>query len=381
MTIQPEHCSPEKYKFTTFLASTSIIGILLMFVAVYNASIELELIHEVESIHQFSQHNLKDLKSASDNTLPELPTGLNKAYSLFVYKDDNIVGSKTSQLHFVDGFPDNISALEKTRINEFGGTFDINDQAYSWTMISIDGTSQQVLVVHPFITNSNLTILAVYSKRLLIPALFYVWLMVWGAFILRHLTTKLKKQNDELERLALHDSLTNLPNRRLFEDRLQKMTQVSARTHGEFAVVVMDLNNFKRVNDAYGHEQGDELLRLFANRVRHTLREADTAARIGGDEFVLLLDDIDEQGCLALCERIREATIKPYFLQTVEAKIGISIGIAMSPAHGNDSTLLLRNADMAMYYIKSRGGGVHIYNSEHSDDTRVASNSVIKFPV
>jgi len=381
MIKQSDTCSPEKYKFTTFLASTSIIGILLMFVAVYNASVELELIHAVESTHQFSQHSLKDLEPTHNGFPPELPEALREEYSLFILKNGKFTGSKVTQLQFVNGFPVNIEALEKTRINDLGGTFHINEQAYSWTMLTVTGMHQQVLVVHPFITHSNAVILGVYSKRLLIPALFYVWLMVWAAFILRHLTARLKSQNDELERMALHDSLTNLPNRRLFNDRLQKLIQSSLRTQREFAVVVIDLNNFKRVNDVYGHDQGDELLRQFANRVRHTLREADTAARIGGDEFVLLLDDIDEQSCVALCERIRVSAVKSYFLSKVEATVGISIGIAMSPEHGSDPTLLISNADKAMYSIKSRGGGVHVYNSENINETNKTSGSVIKFPI
>ena len=143
-----------------------------------------------------------------------------------------------------------------------------------------------------------------------------------------------------------------------------------------FALVNMDLNRFKEVNDTYGHEQGDELLRQFADRARNTLRAADTFARMGGDEFIMLLHDMDTAPCISICERLKELASKPYKLTQAEVTIDVSIGIAIFPKHGHESSTLMRNADQAMYASKSAGGGISMYSQSSVSEEEKSVTSI-----
>jgi diguanylate cyclase (GGDEF)-like protein len=157
---------------------------------------------------------------------------------------------------------------------------------------------------------------------------------------------------------AFHDSLTGLPNRALFLDRLEHAHARARRSGTPIAVLFMDLDAFKNVNDSLGHAAGDELLVLVAGRLRRWLRPSDTAARFGGDEFAVLLEDLDtSNGATLVANRILESLREPFAIQGQEVYVGGSIGIATSAHPGSDD--LLRNADLAMYRAKGRGKGRH----------------------
>jgi diguanylate cyclase (GGDEF)-like protein len=152
---------------------------------------------------------------------------------------------------------------------------------------------------------------------------------------------------------AIHDSLTSLPNRDLLVDRLEHALARGERTGTESAVLFLDLDGFKTVNDSLGHAAGDELLIAVADRLRSCVRTVDTAARLGGDEFAILVEDVVERGDAArLAERIMTALRRPFPIASREVFIGASIGIAMAARPGED---LLRNADLAMYRAKAAG--------------------------
>ncbi len=153
---------------------------------------------------------------------------------------------------------------------------------------------------------------------------------------------------------AFHDSLTGLPNRQLLIDRLEHALARAARTESRAAVLFVDLDTFKNVNDSLGHAAGDELLREAARRLVGCVRAADTAARFGGDEFVVLLEDVDTQRVARVANRILEAMGEPFVVRDREVFIGASIGIAIG---GDESDDLLRNADLALYRAKSKGKG------------------------
>jgi diguanylate cyclase (GGDEF)-like protein len=163
--------------------------------------------------------------------------------------------------------------------------------------------------------------------------------------------TDLKEQ---LRHQALHDALTGLPNRTLFLDRVRHAVDTAGRTRDWPAVLYMDLDGFKPVNDTYGHEAGDALLRTVADRLRGCLRPADTAARLGGDEFVVLLNGpIDRFGVARVVERIRSQLDVPVALgDGVITTVGASIGIALGGIDTSDADSLVRNADIAMYAAK-----------------------------
>src|SRR4051794_4854577 len=157
---------------------------------------------------------------------------------------------------------------------------------------------------------------------------------------------------------AFHDSLTGLPNRALFLDRLELAHARSRRSGSPIAVLFMDLDSFKNVNDSLGHAAGDELLVLVAGRLRRWLRPSDTAARFGGDEFAVLLEDLDTSNAAQIvAQRVLDSLREPFEIQGQEVYVGASIGIASSAHPGSDD--LLRNADLAMYRAKGLGKGRH----------------------
>ena len=166
-----------------------------------------------------------------------------------------------------------------------------------------------------------------------------------------------KQTQTWLQYVALHDQLTALPNRMLFHDRLRTALARARRDSSRLSVLYVDLDKFKLINDSFGHDVGDLLLREVSHRLRHCVREVDTVARMGGDEFVVLLDNIDqpEHACI-VAEKIRKALNQPFELPDHSLHISTSIGIAVYPEHGDDNKQLMRLADDAMYAAKKHGG-------------------------
>ncbi len=179
---------------------------------------------------------------------------------------------------------------------------------------------------------------------------------------------------DELNQLATQDSLTQLPNRRLLLERLKHSIDVERRGGKQLALLMLDLDRFKAVNDSLGHGAGDELLQQAAGRIQARLRDVDMAARLGGDEFIVLLEDIAHpEDAARVAEEIVADLSRPFQLPRNneagheprrEVQIGASIGISLYPQHGNDPELLMEQADTAMYQAKQAGRGCFAYFSE-----------------
>jgi diguanylate cyclase (GGDEF)-like protein len=177
--------------------------------------------------------------------------------------------------------------------------------------------------------------------------------------------TRIPHAETQMERLAHHDALTELPNRLLLNSRLAHTLERTQRGGGRCAVMYLDLDNFKPVNDQMGHEAGDELLKGVAKRLRLHLRDNDTVARIGGDEFVVVLEDLaSPEGAEVVARAIIERMTRPFALSGErEAHIGCSVGIAMFPKDGTDGETLLRHADAALYVAKAAGRGTFSFFS------------------
>jgi diguanylate cyclase (GGDEF)-like protein/PAS domain S-box-containing protein len=168
--------------------------------------------------------------------------------------------------------------------------------------------------------------------------------------------TERKKVEERIAHMAQHDALTDLPNRPLFSDRLEQAMALAERDGTSMALMFLDLDGFKPVNDTFGHAVGDLLLQEAAHRIRECVRAADTVGRIGGDEFVVLLHRIeDEDDALTVAEKIRQALCRPFELAGQRLEISCSIGIAIYPEHGADEKELSQSADSAMYCAKQEG--------------------------
>ena len=180
---------------------------------------------------------------------------------------------------------------------------------------------------------------------------------------LERMRWKLVHQGELLEHQALHDSLTGLPNRTLLHDRMQHAFVTAQRLGKTVALLMMDLDRFKEVNDTLGHHVGDLLLQQIALRMRGALRESDTIARLGGDEFAVVLPSVENpEQAVHAAQKILTTLEQPLNLDGHSFIIGASIGIAFFPEHGEDNDTLMRHADLSMYYAKRTQSGYSIYN-------------------
>lgn len=167
---------------------------------------------------------------------------------------------------------------------------------------------------------------------------------------------ELKSKDAHIQQMAYHDSLTGLPNRRLLEDRLQHAIAVAERQGRSIAVLFVDLDHFKVINDTMGHGVGDQLLKIIAGRLFDVSRSMDTVSRWGGDEFVILLENIFSPAeASAVAEKLIATVLTPVEMDEVSLNVGASVGISLYPYDGEDVTTLIKNADMALYEAKAAG--------------------------
>ena len=184
-----------------------------------------------------------------------------------------------------------------------------------------------------------------------------------------------EKQRHELEFYGLHDHLTELPNRKLFFDRLEQAVLYAERGNANFSVCSMDLNRFKEINDTLGHEAGDQVLVEVASRLSNCLRSSDTVARIGGDEFVALLNIAETEGVAAVVDKLIKVVSEPISIGELQVSVGLSIGISSYTSDCGTAKDLLKQADAAMYEAKkgSRGAVWHTDDTGINDDFRVVA--------
>jgi diguanylate cyclase (GGDEF)-like protein len=192
---------------------------------------------------------------------------------------------------------------------------------------------------------------------------YVTWLLIGsvgglaGLFIAyRRVQVRERAAQSRIERLAHFDTLTGLPNRALLIDRLNQESARAKRGARPFAVLMFDLDGFKKVNDTWGHAAGDQLLRQVGTRSRACVRASDTVGRLGGDEFLAILPETTLEGAQGVAEKLRTSLREPYELDKgVSATVGASVGIAVFPQHGTDSEDLQRAADGALYHSKREG--------------------------
>ncbi|MCK7547279.1 diguanylate cyclase domain-containing protein [Marinobacter koreensis] len=172
--------------------------------------------------------------------------------------------------------------------------------------------------------------------------------------------TQNRKNEEQIRQLAYYDALTGVPNRRLLEDRLEHAIRHAHRKNCRLAVLFLDLDHFKRINDTHGHAVGDELLVQFTQRVTRCLREDDTLARLGGDEFIVLLPEVDTvEDVRLVAERLISLNEQPYQIEDASVRVGSSIGVSLYPEDGSTAEELLQGADAAMYRSKREGRNLY----------------------
>lgn len=181
--------------------------------------------------------------------------------------------------------------------------------------------------------------------------------------------TARKSESDRIRQMAYHDTLTGLPNRRLFDERISHTLAHAKRVGYPIALMFVDVDYFKQINDKHGHDVGDEILKSVADRMKDCLRHTDTLSRVGGDEFVILLTEIKKpEDAKVVAEHILETVSQPLHVHTHDFRITLSIGVAIFSGDSDDETVseLTKKADLALYEVKSAGrNGVHVFGSNH----------------
>lgn len=188
---------------------------------------------------------------------------------------------------------------------------------------------------------------------------------------LRNMQADLEKAVESLSQLAKHDRLTGLPNRSMFEALLDSEMQLSNLHSKKFAVLFIDLNGFKTVNDTAGHATGDELLKIMSERIRRTLREREVVARIGGDEFVVLIPDVSDRSVDSIASRIETVCRTPVEIDNATWKVSCSVGVSIYPDHSKSKVGIMRCADQAMYFAKENKNSI-------SSCVQIFDNSIAK---
>jgi diguanylate cyclase (GGDEF)-like protein len=276
-----------------------------------------------------------------------------------------LIGTRSAEPTARDVFRTQSAATDVTHLNDEGGKGPDTKSLETYAPVTMRGKRVGVLEVYqdygPVAAAASSTFWPVAAVLAVVLLALYLSLYP----LLRRVTRRLRRQVEEIEHQAMHDSLTGLPNRVLFRDRLEQALHGARRRPGEVAVMFLDLDRFKEVNDTLGHESGDTLLREVGQRLAHSLRAGDTVARLGGDEFAVLatgLDDADD--ALVVARKLRQAVEWPFTLRGLTLEVEASIGIAIFPEHGTDADTLLRHADVAMYQSKEAHSGAGIYSPE-----------------
>ena len=258
----------------------------------------------------------------------------------------------------------NLDAEENVRDRRFGQLLEV------YTPLRFDANDAPAGAFEVYLLYRPIAALIAHDTRqlylVLVGGLALLYLALFR--IVARASGRLRRQSAENEYLALHDTLTDLPNRTLFHDRAEQAIIVARRESTSVALMILDLNRFKEVNDTLGHGNGDRLLQEIGARLRSTLRAGDSVARLGGDEFGVLLPKLAEPGdALAVAEKLRKELRQPFALQGVTLDLEASVGIALYPEHGTDVEGLLQRADVAMYVAKDDHSGSELYSAERDE--------------
>ena len=351
-------------KFSTQLV-LSILGITILSLSVFG-SIAYWIIddgHE-QNHNQLLQHITKTIHKdwLKTNTRTLTQASLDEMYEKFATPDtilliENIDGTlmiagNTTQ-NPLELSSDITRANKKTDTATANyGTLKIDKHAYHWNISRLPASQYRITLLHDDSTGQHQNDFKL-GMRLLATSIIIIWMAVWLALLLSSIISRrLREKNEALKHQALHDNLTDLPNRNLLFDRLDQAQLAANRNKTSFALLLMDLDNFKEINDALGHHFGDLMLKKISTIIQQTLRENDSIARLGGDEFAILLPDTEQEGALKCAQKILTSLKTPFNVKDIRIESSASIGIVFYPQDGSDTEILLQRADIAMYQAK-----------------------------
>jgi diguanylate cyclase (GGDEF)-like protein len=279
-----------------------------------------------------------------------------------------LIVQKDNRILYIAGNPGQDNETISYHLNEAyadldkHGLIEMDNIQYYWALSQLPNKEYQLVMLEPA-GNEEIEIASTLRLRLLSSGFIILWIAVWISLVLSSkISRQLDEKNDQLEHMALHDNLTGLPNRTLFNDRLKQVLLQSERSHKTFALFLIDLDRFKEINDTLGHHFGDELLKIVSSRLLSAIRENDSIARLGGDEFAVLLPQTDLQGAELCAKRIIQAMEAPFCINDVATESKASIGISMYPEHGDNTNTLVQYADVAMYQAKKLHSGYAVYD-------------------
>jgi len=285
---------------------------------------------------------------------------------LVTYSNDHrLIGTRPDEATVTKVFDNQQTATDVTHLNDEGGSGPNTKALETYAPMVMKGRRVGVIEIYEDYGPIAAAASSIFWPVAAVLAVVLIALYLSLYPLLRRVTRRLRKQVEEIEHQAMHDHLTGLPNRVLFRDRVEQALHGAKRSPGEVAVMFLDLDRFKEVNDTLGHESGDVLLREVGQRLTHSLRAGDTVARLGGDEFGVLASNLDDaDDALVVARKLRQAVEWPFTLRGLTLEVEASIGIAIFPDHGTDVDTLLRHADVAMYQSKEAHSGVGIYSPE-----------------
>lgn len=328
------------------------------------------------------QQNLSaTLQRAADVTAANVSEYVFQNPDTWIYQESRLVGFL--EKHLLIDHQQALLISEQHAIHISTGMIEANPALAR--RASVDDGINKVAVVeiqgsmYPIITRTATAFLISLFLGLMIFASLYFWPLEALKLALSQLDEahhKLEIENAEkqvllqqadhltrqLREMASHDALTGLANRTLFFDRLNHSLQMAERNNDKIAVVMIDLDKFKPINDKLGHHVGDQVLVNISLRLQDTLRKSDTVARLGGDEFALILHISNAQDCYGLCQKLLDLLKAPIHLDKQTLGIEASFGISLYPEHGTTSDLLLHNADTAMYAAKKAHNHIIVYS-------------------
>lgn len=244
------------------------------------------------------------------------------------------------------------------------GQLEFGDKSYLWVTAPIGQGARTLIILHR-LADDLASPFRTLGLGMIVAGGVILWLAIWSALILASVFMKRQKEHDAtLTHQSLHDALTGLPNRELLRDRLHQAITLGRRRRRGVALLVMDLDQFKEINNTLGHASGDQILKQMGARLCNALRASDTVARLGGDEFALLMPEGDARQAVQLANKVHKILEPPYRVNDMDIEVSPSIGIGVFPDHGMSADEIMRRADVAMYQAKQKHSGHAVYEQE-----------------